>query len=388
MFAHHQTQAINPSYLSDPRNWPSFEGPTAQSRPSRPDDHDLVRRAGEQAQLLVPANLKRARAGGGGLAETLAALLASRTLNFNRGGVREVILPAITRAVAAGEPIRVVMPAFCKVGHGAKLMFNQGPSAAEAVSIRHLAHVSRQLTRLYSPGVGFVMVTDARLYAAWLRNPAPTATAYNQALRELAGQLATEAEVRLVEYDELLQHDARQFETFYGAGWRMVQTQDARLLSSLSPDELYESVRCSMNTQVLGMSLDDLRACFGPQPDRSHRLFGTIAGFARESAEEMLAVRYACRSLEKQVFTRAFGPNYIRATVHVSRQNPILGLRLFPDYKRASLQLPYHGVPLLEEEGTRVRMLVAPETRYYFDPNLERVEDLSGQTWFYRRHES
>jgi hypothetical protein len=385
MSVRHLTQAINPSYLSDPLNWPSFDGATAVTRPVAPGDRELVERAGEAARVLDHSTLKRARAGHAPLPATLATLLASKTLNFNRSGVREVLLPRLTRAVAAGQPVRIVMPAFCKVAHGAKFFFNHGPSAAEEVSLRHLAFVSRQLTRLYPPGVGFVMVIDARLYAAWLRNPAPTATAYNQALRQLASSVATESEVRLIEYDEVLQPVARQFEQFYGEGRQFVRTGDSRLDNTLRVEDLYESVRCSLNTQVLGMTLTDLRACFGPQPDRAHPMFGPLATLARESAEEMLAVRHACRSLEQQVFTRAFGENYLRATVHVSRQHPILGLRLFPDYKRCSLQLPYHGVPLLREEGTRVRMLVAPETRFYFDPTLERVVDPAGQTYFYRR---
>ena len=99
---------------------------------------------------------------------------------------------------------------------------------------------------------------------------------------------------------------------------------------------------------------------------------------------ETTAVRHACRSLEQRAFTKRFGPNYVRATIHRAIETPVLGLRIYPDYKKSSQQLPYHGVPLLHRDRGRVKMLVAPETRFYGDPTLERVTHNNGETYFYQ----
>ena len=105
---------------------------------------------------------------------------------------------------------------------------------------------------------------------------------------------------------------------------------------------------------------------------------------SRASSRRTGAGRHACRSLEQRAFTRRFGPNYVRATIHRAFETPVLGLRIYPDYKMSSQQLPYHGVPLLYRDGDRVKMLVAPETRFYGDPTLERVTHNNGETYFYQ----
>ncbi|MCY2966346.1 MAG: L-tyrosine/L-tryptophan isonitrile synthase family protein, partial [Planctomycetota bacterium] len=161
MVANYQTAPINPSYLSDPRNWPSATDVVPVSRPVTDADRQLVRQAGERVDLLSRDFLKKTGARHAAPPEALAAILSSGTLNFNRGQVRAVIASPLAAACAAAEPVRIVMPAFCKIGHAAKLMFNQRPTAAEEVSLRHLAHVARSLSTLYRPGVRFTMVTDA-----------------------------------------------------------------------------------------------------------------------------------------------------------------------------------------------------------------------------------
>ncbi|MCY2966345.1 MAG: hypothetical protein NT069_22390 [Planctomycetota bacterium] len=209
--------------------------------------------------------------------------------------------------------------------------------------------------------------------------------AYNNALRELCDQVAPEGEVELIEYDDLLGEFASEFEQAYAQGLNRVAARDPELFAVLRPDDMFESVRCSLNTAALGMTYADLEACFGPGRDRKNRFEEVLARQTEESTASMLAVRHACRTLELRVFARRFGPNYVRATIHVARVTPILGLRIYPDYKRSSQQLPYHGVPLLERERDQVKMLVAPECRFWRDATLERVTHHDGETFFYQR---
>lgn len=384
MVAQIRTQPMNPSYLTSPRNWPPISGTLAPARMAEARDHERVRACARQVNLLDPNFLKQVKASFGSSAERLTAILSSGTLNFNRSAVRTAIGPRIAAACAAGEPVRIVMPAFCKIGNTAKLIYSLHPTAAEEVSLGHLAHVARSLSTLYAPEVRMVMLTDSRLYGARLRNPAPTIAAYNKALYQICADVAPEGEVTLIDYDDLLGEFASEYERAYQTGLERVLANDSEMFAELSRFELYESVRASLNTSTLGMTYNDLFECFSHRRNPANRFYNLLDEQTEKSITEKMAMRFACRELEQRVLTRQFGPNYVRSTIHVSSASPILGLRIYPDYKRSSDQLPYHGVPVLYRAGERDKMLVAPETRFWCDANLERVTHRNGETYFYQ----
>jgi pyoverdine/dityrosine biosynthesis protein Dit1 len=382
--AEFSTQPINPSYLTSPKNWPDPSGTTQATRPATDIDRLLVQACANQVNVLDPNFRKQVRANTGTFAERLTAILCSGTLNFNGGRVRAAVGPRIAAACSAAEPLRIVMPAFCRIGNTAKLMYSLRPTAAEEVSLGHLSHIARSLSTLYSPGVQFVLLSDARLYGPRLLNPVPTVSAYNKALHEICSNVAPDGEVELIEYDELLGAYASEFENAYQRGIERVAARDPAMFAELSREELYESVRASLNTSTLGMTYDDLFECFSHQRNPDNRFYKLLADQTEESVKMKMAMRFACHELEGRVLTNQFGPHYIRATIHVSRSSPVLGLRIYPDYKRSSDQLPYHGVPLLYREGERIKMLVAPETRFWRDGSLERVTHQNGETYFYQ----
>lgn len=384
MSAEFSTQPINPSYLTSPKNWPTPTGTPQATRPATVQDCQLVQACAHQLNVLDQNFRKQVRANAGTIAERLNAILCSGTLNFNGGRVRAAVGPRIEAACAAAEPVRIVMPAFCRIGNTAKLMYSLRPTAAEAVSLGHLGHIARSLSTLYSPGVQFVMLTDARLYGPRLLNPVPTVAAYNKSLHEICSNVAPSGEVKLIEYDNLLGDYASEFEHACQRGMQRVAAEDPEMFAELSREDLYESVRASLNTSTLGMTYHDLFECFSYQRNPKNRFYKLLAEQTEESIRTKMAMRFACHELEGCVLTNQFGPNYIRATIHVSRSTPVLGLRIYPDYKRSSDQLPYHGVPLIYREGERIKMLVAPETRFWRDGTLERVTHQNGETYFYQ----
>ena len=384
MSAEFSTQPINPSYLTNPINWPAPSGTPQVTRPATVQDRELVQACSQQINVFDRNFLKQVRANTGTIAEKLTAILCSGTLNFNGGRVRAAVGPRIAAACAAGEPLRIVMPVFCKIGNTAKLMYSLRPTAAEAVSLGHLGHIARSLSTLYSPGVQLVMLTDARLYGPRLYNPVPTVAAYNKSLHEICSNVAPNGEVELIEYDELLGNQASEFERAYQRGIERVAAKDPAMFAELSREELYESVRASVNTSTFGMTYNDLFECFSHQRNPDNRFYKLLDDLTEESVKIKMAMRFACHELERRVLTEQFGPNYVRASIHLSRSSPVFGLRIYPDYKRSSDQLPYHGVPLLYREGQRIKMLVAPETRFWQDGSLERVTHQNGETYFYQ----
>ena len=98
----------------------------------------------------------------------------------------------------------------------------------------------------------------------------------------------------------------------------------------------------------------------------------------------MMAIRYACRVLEADLLGTHW-PDAIRVTCHVTRdpERPMIGLRTYPDYRRSSQLLPYHGAPIIFHDGRRLKMAVHPEVWLRAHPGLTRVTCEDGETYFY-----
>jgi hypothetical protein len=82
-------------------------------------------------------------------------------------------------------------------------------------------------------------------------------------------------------------------------------------------------------------------------------------------------------------------PNAIRATIH-AKKIPVLGLRLYPEYKLGSRLLPYHGIAVLvpgDSDGAE-RMEIRHEITVIGNPSFTRVVDEKGLTQFYEPSKS
>jgi hypothetical protein len=134
----------------------------------------------------------------------------------------------------------------------------------------------------------------------------------------------------------------------------------------------------------MGMTYDDHARTFSRERDPDSHHHHRLDGLAREALIEMMSTRHACSVLEPDLFGTHW-PDAIRVTCHVARdpERPVVGLRVYPDYKRTSKELPYHGAPVIYHDGKRMKMVVHPEIRLRAHPGLIRVTREDGETYFY-----
>lgn len=76
-------------------------------------------------------------------------------------------------------------------------------------------------------------------------------------------------------------------------------------------------------------------------------------------------------------------PGSIRATIH-QKKEPVLGLRIYPGYKRDSRLLPYHGVTLVTQDvHGGIVMRIEPEINVVGRDSFQRYISDSGVTDLY-----
>lgn len=78
-------------------------------------------------------------------------------------------------------------------------------------------------------------------------------------------------------------------------------------------------------------------------------------------------------------------PHGIRATIHM-KNIPVLGLRVYPEYKLRSTLLPYHGIAVIEYVSRMRRHRVTIEPELLITGDVTRIIDPFGVTVFYERH--
>ncbi|NDW02983.1 hypothetical protein GTK09_00950 [Jiella sp. 40Bstr34] len=79
-----------------------------------------------------------------------------------------------------------------------------------------------------------------------------------------------------------------------------------------------------------------------------------------------------------------FFPSALRATIH-TKGIPVLGLRLYPEYKLRSNLLPYHGIGVIRF-GPKYKlhyMTVEPEMFVCGRDEFTRITDRDGYTMHY-----
>ncbi|WP_114801119.1 hypothetical protein U0021_05250 [Moraxella canis] len=116
-------------------------------------------------------------------------------------------------------------------------------------------------------------------------------------------------------------------------------------LSSLSPNIKYEGDKKLLLKKY--STYNDFSNTFGKEVLRR----------TKRAFIDYRSLKYAMSQLS---WEEKYFPNSIRATIH-QKQQDILGLRIYPEYKKASKLLPYHGIAVLKTLDGNDCMLIQPE---------------------------
>ncbi|WP_200873440.1 L-tyrosine/L-tryptophan isonitrile synthase family protein [Actinokineospora spheciospongiae] len=317
-----------------------------------------------------------------GPAERLLALLNHRAFQFNSraafGGAVSPWRARVEACVREGRRLEVVLPAFCVIGNPVKRFDLTAATAAEDVALLHLANLAELLGRLHEPGAVFHIISDSTFYGSPFGVTSVEAVNYVAELRERIRELDLGRVLRLHDMSDVLQPVVPQFQRRFDAWFRALRLD--RCADGISADEhdrWLTSMMASIDIRKLGLSYAELRATY---LDRGEHFHG-IRERARWALNEYRAMKLAATDLEWEEL--AF-PGAVRATIH-TKSIPVLGLRIFPEYKFSARLLPYHGIGVLSRsvKTGRYRMGVRPEMFVHGRPDMRRIVDERGITSFY-----
>ena len=137
-------------------------------------------------------------------------------------------------------------------------------------------------------------------------------------------------------------------------------------------------MRATLNSRRMEFSYEQLVKLFGAAPNKTkeHLDYNTTVALAEYRALKAAA---ADTNWEKNHF-----PNAIRATIH-AKKIPVLGLRLYPEYKLSSRLLPYHGIAVItqNDDNDAEQMEIHHEITVIGNPAYTKVVDKNGLTQFY-----
>lgn len=319
-------------------------------------------------------------------ADQLHALLNKPAFQFNKKDEfrdEPFWRDRIGAKASAGEPVQIVYPLICKIGNGAKLLDAHGPTAGEDAILLFLDRLAALGRDIYPPGLEIHLLSDAVFYNTAFLNSAVETGYYLNAVRRRAVELGVAQNVKIHDFAALIEPFTPEFEASYRRHYAALRANPLDQIGADDYARLLASTRATINTRQLGLTYDDLRAVFGPNPDLTHPAYVEIDWRARQALTEQLALKRAIYELK--LADRLF-PGHVRATCHKGRKEgrAILGLRAYPEYYGRSKLLPYHGASLITPNGESFRLVVEPEIVLRGRADLVRVTDEDGRTWFYQ----
>lgn len=287
----------------------------------------------------------------------------------------------ISQACEAGNPIEILILAFCVISNPTKRVQATEVTTAEDVSLLHLDQIARHIACIYPPGAVFQVISDSTFYALPLGVTSVEAQNYLVKLRQRTEDLQIAETIKILDITDYLSNHNQLFHERFEF-WRARFLSDP-LSHDLLPDEYrrwHASMRSTLNSRRMGFDYEQLAALFCADSGMS---LASLDDSATVALAEYRALKAAAADTQ---WENLYFPNAIRATIH-AKKLPVLGLRLYPEYKLNSRLLPYHGVAVIsrEENDGYERMEIRHEITLIGNPAYTRVVSKNGVTQFYER---
>lgn len=354
----------------------------------RSEDMDLIAEAARTHRFNFASFLRLYQ--NDPLPSQILEILNHRAFQFNsRTRFRQCSLMRnrIAAACEAQCPIEVILPAFCVISNPVKRLQQTVVTVAEEITLRHLGNISHIIEQIYAPGMTFHVISDSTFYALSFGVTAVESYNYIFLLRKHVKNLNLDKNIQIHDMSVLISEYMIPFQEHFDSWWRQFTSNP--LVDGLSRAEYEQwliNMMASINTRQMNLTYKRMRDVFGPHvlSHSNDHVLSTI----QEQARSALAIYRALKAaIAEMKWEDLFFPNAIRATIH-TKSIPILGLRLYPEYKFSSTLLPYHGVAVLEYASkTRGhRMSIKPEMLVLGHQNITRVVNQDGVTLFYHKY--
>lgn len=375
-----KTEIISPSTISSEFVWPDSD-PRLLKQDCREycfSDEEKIEHAATAAFDLasISANKKDT------IEDRIIELLNNPLIQFNsqkRFANNEIWRKRIASACKDGRPIEILLLAFCVINNPIKRFQGTSVTAAEIVSLLYMRNVSRYISSIYSPGIIFNVISDSTFYSPTMKINAIHAKNYIQELNQKTQDMGLDNVIKIIDITDILIRHSTEFDERF-LYW-LKQFEENPLSDGLSAVEYRQWIKSmvlSLNTKSQYYSYEQLRLIYGKYSGDKYTELQVVA---EKTLIEYRALKAASSDIgwENKYFS-----NSIRATIH-SKKAPVLGFRIYPQYKRGSQLLPYHGIAIIynNSESSKYSMDIKQEIVVCGNKNYRKVIDKIGTTMFY-----
>ena len=285
------------------------------------------------------------------LAEKIINFINDRAFQFNsreRFYNCEIWHEAIKKDIAKNKPIDIVIPIFCNIGNPLKRFHTTQVSAAEKVTLFSLYGISELASKIYPPGIKFHIVVHSNFYSTPFGVNTVEINNYLKQIKDFVFINNLSDRLDVADITELLSPVSEAFSKNY--------TKWLDYFSSNAPEdnityEEYLQIYTEQNNKIKEF-VDDL---------------------SKKSLDIYRSLKYAAADLcwENLQFEGS-----VRSTIH-TKILPVLGLRIYPEYKLRSRLLPYHGIAIFYRDlkSKSYKMEVIPEAIACTKSNIKRIVD-------------
>ena len=256
--------------------------------------------------------------------------------------------PAVTdkieRSVAAGRPVRVVIPSFPGRPFSPLTHQRVQPDLGEAYGFVLLHRIALHVRATYEPGVQFVILLDGQVYNPFYGYPVESEHQYPRDLQALVDALGVEETISFVDLQDLVDARAAEFEEIREQVLAEVEEHWDDPDNTFR-DDLVETMRLGTNTAAVNAAAVQLLKWSReePGPELIQAMRDAVDERARATAFAYMVFLVTIRRMA--LIESAFG-DAIRGTVHpkAGQYSPFL---VHPTTTIA----PWHGVAVVRPDG-------------------------------------
>ena len=341
----------------------------------------LLEQCSRSGYFPDPEWWRKAKCTPGTVTEVVRNFLNHKVLQFNSKRLFAEsghVLQQISRAIRKENRIDIILPAFCVISSWQKRHHVTSATFAEEVSLLHLARVARTLEKNIGTSLRFLVISDATFYAGIFGDPMDAAERYIRDLDRMVQKHGIEDAVRIVDMSDVVKGHGDEYENALERNLEIFSREPGRELSEREAGRFKASVAGTLNISDLGMTYHQLREmhCAGRFPGHSIR-----KEIEERVSRAFIHYRAMKQSMAELEWERKTYPQALRGTIH-HKTVPVVGVRIYPDYKSACQLLPYHGIAVLYQQGSRWRMRIEHEIHLH-DSSYSRVAGGEGESDFY-----
>ncbi|KAI1361229.1 Pyoverdine/dityrosine biosynthesis protein-domain-containing protein [Xylaria arbuscula] len=285
----------------------------------------------------------------------------------------DVYLPTVTKQVASGVPIRILLPAFPFKQDSDSVVLGPLPDLGEELALARLQGLCDDISTVYDNGAEVLICSDGLVYHDQMGVSAEAAWEFGEALRAMAVKIEARS-IKFIRLWDLLDHPSRHLQEESQEKAKAYYLEHG---ACIRRELLYRFGDAEFDASV-ALATDKAWAT-------THAAYvGVLAKKAAETPTE------SPDSIAKQMMVRgkayarglnAVLPDYLRLTIHDSAGKDKLSLAMVPPpHERASVGLmPWRSVVAVDSDGSY---------RTVFPDQIKDTHELiyqNGQPYFFRQ---